>query len=179
MGLRVHANVVSIPAPQDNQPDHLRVEPRPGGGCLRLSAGLRISTAADSERLRAQIRSIANVQRDSDSAACFVQTAENALDDVGPFLSSLREITTKRSGVRARDRSGRLAESNRVLDIDAAFHTLLITDENLSTAESRIRDVAVACETARRTRDSILQRASVALLSQANALPHSAQRLLG
>lgn len=176
MGLRVHANVVSTRA-------QARDEQRPGRSFRRLSAGLRFSTGADAfaERLRAQIRSIENVQHDTDDSACLVQTAEDALDQVSSFLSSRRELTTRPSPVRARDpdRRGRLAGSNRVLDIDAAIHTLLITDENHSTAESRIRDVAVACETARRTRDSILQQASIALLSQANALPRSAQRLLG
>lgn len=176
MGLRVHADVVSIQARQHSQ----RVE-RPAASCRRLWAGLRISTSADAERQRAQIRSIENVQHDADDGACLVRTAEDALDEVSPFVSSLRGLVARPKTVRARDpdRRGRLAESNRVMDIDAAIHTLLITDENVGTAESRIRDAAVACETARRTRDSILQQASVALLSQANALPRSAQRLLG
>ncbi|MBL8730106.1 MAG: flagellin FliC, partial [Planctomycetes bacterium] len=51
--------------------------------------------------------------------------------------------------------------------------------ENLSAAESRIRDVDVAYETAQLTRNSILQQASISVLSQANALPQSALRLLG
>lgn len=175
MGLRVHANVVSIQAQQDSH----RVGQGPGGS-HRLWAGLRIATSADPERLRAQIRSIENVRHDADDGAGLVQTAEDALDEVSPFLSSLRGLVARPNTVRGRDADRRrLAGSNRVLDIDAAFHTLLITDENLSTADSRIRDVAVACETARRTRDSILRGASIALLSQANALPRSAQRLLG
>ena len=51
--------------------------------------------------------------------------------------------------------------------------------ENLTAAESRIRDVDVAYETAQLTRNSILQQASIAVLSQANSLPQSALQLLG
>ncbi|HEU4420798.1 MAG TPA: hypothetical protein VFT55_17805, partial [Planctomycetota bacterium] len=120
MGLRVHADVVSIQAQQHSQ----RVE-RPAASCRRLWAGLRISTSADAERQRAQIRSIENVQHDADDGACLVRTAEDALDEVSPFVSSLRGLVARPKTVRARDpdRRGRLAESNRVMDIDAAIHT--------------------------------------------------------
>ena len=50
--------------------------------------------------------------------------------------------------------------------------------ENLSAAESRIRDVDVAYETAELTRNNILQQASISILSQANAQPQSALTLL-
>jgi flagellin len=63
--------------------------------------------------------------------------------------------------------------------LGSTINNLAITVENLSAAESRIRDVDVAYETAQLTRNSILQQASIAVLSQANALPQSALRLLG
>jgi flagellin len=63
--------------------------------------------------------------------------------------------------------------------LGSTINNLAITVENLSAAESRIRDVDVAYETAQLTRNSILQQASISVLSQANALPQSALRLLG
>ncbi|MFN7587752.1 MAG: flagellin [Planctomycetota bacterium] len=63
--------------------------------------------------------------------------------------------------------------------LGSTINNLAITVENLSAAESRIRDVDVAFETAQLTRNSILQQASISVLSQANALPQSALRLLG
>ena len=63
--------------------------------------------------------------------------------------------------------------------LGSTINNLAITVENLSSAESRIRDVDVAYETAQLTRNSILQQASISVLSQANALPQSALRLLG
>jgi len=50
--------------------------------------------------------------------------------------------------------------------------------ENLAAAESRIRDVDVAMETADLTRNSILQQAAVSVLAQANTQPSLALTLL-
>ncbi len=50
--------------------------------------------------------------------------------------------------------------------------------ENTTAAESRIRDVDVAEETANLTRNSILQQAAVAILAQANVQPQIALQLL-
>jgi len=63
--------------------------------------------------------------------------------------------------------------------LGSTINNLAIQIENLSAAESRIRDVDVAYETAQLTRNSILQQASIAVLSQANSQPQSALQLLG
>ena len=62
--------------------------------------------------------------------------------------------------------------------LGSTINNLAIQVENLSAAESRIRDVDVAYETAQLTRNQILQQASIAVLSQANAQPQTALRLL-
>ncbi|MEQ1634945.1 MAG: flagellin, partial [Planctomycetota bacterium] len=49
----------------------------------------------------------------------------------------------------------------------------------LSAAESRIRDVDVARETAELTKNSILQQAAISILAQANTQPQLVLRLLG
>ncbi|MCP4601377.1 MAG: flagellin FliC [Proteobacteria bacterium] len=51
--------------------------------------------------------------------------------------------------------------------------------ENLSAANSRIRDVDVASETVNLTRSQILMQAGVAVLAQANQLPSMALSLIG
>jgi len=51
--------------------------------------------------------------------------------------------------------------------------------ENLSAANSRIKDVDVASESAGMTRNQILQQAGVAVLAQANQLPQAALSLIG
>ncbi len=63
--------------------------------------------------------------------------------------------------------------------LSSTISNLGVQIENLSSAESRIRDVDVAAETAQLTRNSILQQASVSILSQANVAPQTALSLLG
>jgi len=60
----------------------------------------------------------------------------------------------------------------------STVENLRIQAENLSSAETRIRDVDVAEETAALTRNSILQQAAVSILSQANVQPQTALQLL-
>ena len=62
--------------------------------------------------------------------------------------------------------------------LSATIANLQIQAENTSAAESRIRDVDVAVETASLTRNSILQQAAISILSQANTQPQAALQLL-
>ena len=63
--------------------------------------------------------------------------------------------------------------------LSSALSSILNVRENLSAAESRIRDVDVAAETADLTRNSILQQAATSVLGQANVQPQLALSLLG
>ncbi|MEB3285901.1 MAG: flagellin, partial [Vampirovibrionales bacterium] len=63
--------------------------------------------------------------------------------------------------------------------LEGAASNLLNSIENQSSAESRIRNVDVAAESANMTRNQILQQASATVLSQANQAPSLALRLLG
>lgn len=72
---------------------------------------------------------------------------------------------------------GRLgAAQNR---LHSTIENLAARAENSAAAESRIRDVDVAFETAMLARNSILRQASISILGQANVLPESALTLLG
>ncbi len=63
--------------------------------------------------------------------------------------------------------------------LNSVIANLGVQTENLSAAESRIRDVDVAQESANLTRNSILQQAAVSILAQANVQPQAALSLLG
>ncbi len=91
--------------------------------------------------------------------------AQSALSTIDTALDSLN--TTRGSLGAAQNR------------LQSTFRSILNVSENLSAAESRIRDVDVAFETADLTRNSILQQASVSVLSQANVQPQLALSLLG
>ena len=62
--------------------------------------------------------------------------------------------------------------------LQSTIANLGVTAESLSAAESRIRDVDVAYETAELTRNNILQQASISILAQANQQPQAALQLL-
>lgn len=62
--------------------------------------------------------------------------------------------------------------------LDSVISNLEITSENLSASESRIRDLDIADETTRLTKNQVLQQASASILAQANQIPLLALNLL-
>lgn len=62
--------------------------------------------------------------------------------------------------------------------LESTILNLQISRENLTSANSRIRDVDIAEEAAERTKQQILQQASLNVLSQANQSPAIAMNLL-
>ena len=68
----------------------------------RLSSGLRINKAADdaaglgiSEKMRSQIRGLAQAQRNIQDGVSMVQTAEGNLDEVHSILQRVRELAVQ------------------------------------------------------------------------------------
>lgn len=62
--------------------------------------------------------------------------------------------------------------------LQSTINNLSISDENLSAANSRIRDVDVAEESSEMTRNQILMQSGTAVLSQANVMNRMALKLL-
>ncbi|HPF33923.1 MAG TPA: flagellin, partial [Candidatus Krumholzibacteria bacterium] len=62
--------------------------------------------------------------------------------------------------------------------LESAMRTIENTRENVSAANSRIRDVDIAAETSTMTSSQILQQAGVSVLAQANMSPQMALSLL-
>ena len=62
--------------------------------------------------------------------------------------------------------------------LESTIRSLAVSVENASAAESRIRDVDVAAETANLTRLQVLQQAGIAVLGQANVATQGALSLL-
>jgi len=63
--------------------------------------------------------------------------------------------------------------------LTSTSNNLLVADENLSAANSRIRDTDVAAETSEMTRNNILLQAGISVLGQANNSQQMALKLLG
>jgi flagellin len=234
----------------------------------RLSSGYRINRAADdaaglgiSEKMRGQIRGLAQAQKNIQDGVSMVQTAEGNLDEVHSMLQRIRELAVQyANGTNSSDgksaieaevtalqseitrigtsakfngitllNSGAsvvsfqvgandgeviavslitlsssvptfsLAQTTVLSAIDAAIdgvsksraafgavqnrleHTQAVSasyQENLTSAESRIRDVDMADEMTQLTKYQILQQAGTAMLAQANQAPQSVLTLL-
>jgi flagellin len=265
MALRINSNVDAMAAHR-----HLaQTSDKISQAMERLSSGLRINKASDdaaglgiSEKMRAQIRGLAQAQRNIQDGVSMVQTAEGNLDEVHSILQRVRELavqykngSTSTAGQAAIQsevdqlnaeitRIGQSAVFNGVhlldssatavtfqvgandgetivvsfadlsaavgtaysdmataslSDVDAAIdavtslrsgfgavqnrleHALAVTgvyQENLTSAESRIRDVDMAEEMVELTKNQILQQAGTAMLAQANQAPQSVLNLL-
>ena len=91
--------------------------------------------------------------------------AATAMDQIDTAISTV---------VSARGDFG--AVQNR---LESSIRNINMTSENLSAANSRIRDVDVAHETSSLTSHQILQQAGVAMLAQANMTTGLAMNLLG
>jgi flagellin len=216
----------------------------------KLSSGLRINRAADdaaglaiSEKMRAQIKGLAQAQRNSLDGISLVQTSEGALNEMHSILQRVRELAVQRQngtldttdqgkidsevaqltaeltrintqtkfnglnvmsgtfsfqvgansneqiGVTLNALSFSSIDASQITSIDAAItsvstnrstlgavqnrleHTISnlgVFQENLSSAESRIRDVDVASEMVNQTKLQILSQSGTAMLAQAN-----------
>jgi flagellin len=264
MSLRINSNVDAIAAHR-----HLsQTSDQISKSMERLSSGLRINKAADdaaglgiSEKMRSQIRGLAQAQRNIQDGISMVQTAEGNLDEVHSILQRVRELAVQyKNGSLSTAGKGAIqsevdalsseitrigtsavfngisllsattsvtfqvgANDNETIAIsfsslatavgsaystlataslaaiDASVdavtamrsgfgavqnrleHALSVTgiyQENLTSAESRIRDVDMAEEMVNLTKNQILQQAGTAMLAQANQAPQSVLSLL-
>jgi len=87
-------------------------------------------------------------------------------------LDKLDKALVRINGVRAN--LGAL--QNR---LQSASTNIMVTEENFSAANSRIRDVDVAAETADLAKNNILTQAGVSVLAQANQSTSAALKLIG
>ena len=96
-----------------------------------------------------------------------VTTADNALVALESINSFIADVTSARGKIGA--------VQNRLV---RSIANLAVTVENLTAAESAIRDADIAEEVATLTRNQILVQAATAMVGQANLIPQSALQLL-
>jgi flagellin len=100
-------------------------------------------------------------------ASATLSTVTGARNAMGAFDKAIQQLSSARAKVGATQNRMTITIAN-----------LASTQEHLSAANSRIRDVDVASETAQMTKSQILSQAGLAVLAQANQLPQSALSLL-
>ena len=277
MGLRVRTNVSSLSARRTLGVNNEKQAQALG----KLSSGSRIVRSADdaaglaiSEKLKAQVRSTNQAERNAKDGISLIQTAEGGLNEVSNILIRLRELAIQSSsdtvgdserkftdleyqnlkaeiervsqvtefngkkllngagekydfqiGINNNDFNDRIsydaqltnssvgslsvdslnvgtkADAQSSLEmVDAAIQNvsgqraelgavqnrltstiqnLQVSSENLSAANSRIRDTDYAAETAKNAKLSILTNAGTLVLSQSNAQGANALKLIG
>lgn len=102
------------------------------------------------------------------SAAVSGATTSQALAALSVIDTAITSISTARSNFGAAMNRLEVATSN--------IQTMRL---NISAANSRIRDVDVAEETSRMSKNQVLTQAGISILAQANQLPQLASQLLG
>jgi flagellin len=101
-------------------------------------------------------------------SAISVGTQTGAQSALGALDTAIANVASLRAGFGT--------VQNR---LESAIRSIAVAVENTTAAESRIRDVDFASETAELTRNQVLQQAGISVLAQANVSSQSALSLLG
>ena len=137
------------------------------------STGKVIATAADGTDLTEQLT--AAPESTTVTAATINKDLGIDISSQGSASAAVNTIQAAIESVSA-ERSKLGAYQNR---LEHTINNLGTASENLTSAESRIRDVDMAAEMMEFTKMSILQQASTAMLAQANQQPQMVLQLLG
>ncbi len=133
------------------------------GDALNLQVG---DTADPSQKVSVGIRNM-----DAQSlgiADVDITTEEGADKAIGNIKIAITSVSSTRGDLGA--------IQNR---LEHTINNLGVTSENMTAAESRIRDVDMAAEMMAFTKNNILVQASQSMLSQANMIPQGVLQLLG
>jgi len=133
------------------------------------STGLDIQIGTDTSAGSRLTITVEDIGSDSLAiSALGVDTKAGARTSMSALDTALTSLSTERAKLGA--------YSNR---LTSTIANLNVSVENLTAANSRIRDVDVASETANMARSQVLVQAGVSMLAQANSAPMAAMRLLG
>lgn len=97
-----------------------------------------------------------------------ISTQDGAAAAIDKINSAINQVSSTRGDLGA--------VQNR---LEHTINNLGVTEENMTSAESRIRDTDMAKEMMQYTKNNILVQASQAMLAQANQLPQGVLQLLG
>jgi flagellin len=119
MSLRINSNVEAFNAHRNLVGSSAKL----AKSMERLASGSRINRAADdaaglaiSERLRGQVRGLAQAQRNAQDAVSLVQTAEGSLTEIHSMLQRVRELAVqfKNGSLGTADRTSIQSEVNQL-----------------------------------------------------------------
>jgi len=145
MGTRINTNIEAFNAQRNLQLTGMQYSK----SVEKLSSGLRINRAGDdaaglsiSEKLRAQVKGLAQAQRNAQDGISLIQTAEGALNETHSILQRMRELTVQASNgtLSTQDMSsinGEMQQLNQEIDRIAqktTFNGKALLNNSLSTS---------------------------------------------
>lgn len=136
------------------------------GGELEIQVGLKNNPGVD--RFVYDTRKTDTTSSALGVKGITVASKEDAQNNLEKIDFAISELSGKRAEMGALQ--------NR---LQSSINNMQVYNENLSGANSRIRDVDMASETAELTKNNILTQATTSVLSQANQNSLSALKLLG
>jgi flagellin len=119
-------------------------------------------------RIRVTIKNVNSTGLGINSANAVLTTKTAAQSAMAKLDTALDSLNSARATLGAK--GNRLVTASNAVDVSR---------ENLSAANSRIRDADIAAETSNFSRSQVLIQAGISMLAQANAQPQLALRLLG
>ncbi|MDQ0299546.1 flagellin [Salibacterium salarium] len=134
------------------------------GGSGQLSLSFQIGPNSD-QTIELNISGMDSETLNIDNVDVGTQSGASAA--ISTFDEAINTVTSARSELGA--------VQNR---IEHTVNNLQITHENLSSAESRIRDADMAEEMTEFTRNNIINQSATAMLAQANQMPQGVLQLL-
>ena len=137
------------------------------GVSLFGSAGLAVTTDSDGNTVTTSASNLSSATYTQATGAT-VNTNANAIAALTKVKAAITQLSTDRANVGA-----------NVSVLQSYSETLGVLKDNLSAANSRIKDVDVADESTKFAKYNILVQAGTAMLAQANQAPQSVLKLLG
>ena len=132
------------------------------------TGGLTLQVGADnsaSSQLTLYIPNMGTKGLGIDGAS--IATQQSAKDAIGLIQKGINSVSSARAGLGAAQNG-----------LERTLSSLSTMEENLTSAESRIRDVDIAAEMMELAKHNILVQAAMAMLAQANLQPKSILKLL-
>lgn len=139
-----------------------------GGTGLSAGGGMKLQIGDTNESYNQLELSISDMHVNAlDLNSVDISTRDGASDAMSKIKTAINTVSTSR---------GKLgAVQNR---LEHTINNLGVTTENITSAESRIRDVDMAKEMMNYTKNSVLVQSAQAMLAQANQQPQSVLQLL-
>lgn len=132
------------------------------GATVKLQVG-----ANKDQRMEVEIDEITSDSLSINDIKDKVGSSDDATEAIETINNAIEQVSTQRSSLGA--------YQNR---LEHTINNLNTSSENLTAAESRIRDTDMAHEMSEYSKNNILQQASQAMLAQAKSAPQSVLQLL-